>query len=273
MDSNQEVQPASIPEPVQAPAQQSSYYGKRNWKKWLAIYAVVAVLIYGAIYYYMFYGKSNPYNAQTTYNKLTSIPSPTTSDPTANWKTYTSSMYTLKYPAAWYANEYTFGKDAPGGACVDFSDVTNSQDIPGKISPENHQIVTVCTNSSQMPKTFPYTNGSSKNETIQPFSINGYTGIKGKTSSVVDVVNGSDVVLLQSPKAGYVQITRALNATDKFDQILSTFKFTDSSASASPTPMFCGGIANIQCPRGYNCMLDSKNPDAGGHCVEIKPNN
>ena len=30
---------------------------------------------------------------------------------------------------------------------------------------------------------------------------------------------------------------------------------------------FCGGIAGIQCPAGYECVLDGDYPDAGGTCV------
>lgn len=46
------------------------------------------------------------------------------------------------------------------------------------------------------------------------------------------------------------------------NQILSTFKFTDSVAG-----QFCGGIAGVACPSGYNCKLDGTYPDAGGTCV------
>lgn len=47
------------------------------------------------------------------------------------------------------------------------------------------------------------------------------------------------------------------------NQILSTFKFTSEEKSQNK---FCGGIAGIACPKGYNCVLDGKYPDAGGKC-------
>ncbi len=31
---------------------------------------------------------------------------------------------------------------------------------------------------------------------------------------------------------------------------------------------FCGGIANIQCPEEYECVIKDKYPDAGGVCVK-----
>ncbi|MBI2085838.1 hypothetical protein HYT74_00695 [Candidatus Daviesbacteria bacterium] len=57
---------------------------------------------------------------------------------------------------------------------------------------------------------------------------------------------------------------------EQFDQILSTFKFTDQVES--PEGKFCGGIAaNLpenQCPKGYTCQMDGSYPDAGGKCVK-----
>lgn len=32
---------------------------------------------------------------------------------------------------------------------------------------------------------------------------------------------------------------------------------------------FCGGIAGIQCPEGFTCVLDGNYPDAGGKCTKI----
>ena len=32
---------------------------------------------------------------------------------------------------------------------------------------------------------------------------------------------------------------------------------------------FCGGIAGILCPKGFDCKLDGNYPDAGGTCVKI----
>ena len=35
-----------------------------------------------------------------------------------------------------------------------------------------------------------------------------------------------------------------------------------------PEGIFCGGIAGIQCPTGYQCQLEGNYPDAGGKCVK-----
>ncbi|MEK7109865.1 MAG: hypothetical protein AAB876_01440 [Patescibacteria group bacterium] len=31
---------------------------------------------------------------------------------------------------------------------------------------------------------------------------------------------------------------------------------------------FCGGIAGVSCPEGYDCQLDDNYPNAGGTCVK-----
>ncbi len=31
---------------------------------------------------------------------------------------------------------------------------------------------------------------------------------------------------------------------------------------------FCGGIAGLPCPNGYNCKIDGTYPDAGGKCAK-----
>lgn len=34
---------------------------------------------------------------------------------------------------------------------------------------------------------------------------------------------------------------------------------------------FCGGIAGIECSKGYICQLDGNYPDAGGTCIKTSP--
>lgn len=37
-----------------------------------------------------------------------------------------------------------------------------------------------------------------------------------------------------------------------------------------PSGQFCGGIAGIKCPQGYQCNLEGNYPDAGGECVKME---
>jgi len=60
-------------------------------------------------------------------------------------------------------------------------------------------------------------------------------------------------------------VSRRSDSQSVLDQILSTFKFTDSEGLEGK---FCGGIAGVACPEGYTCKLDGNYPDAGGKCVK-----
>lgn len=50
-----------------------SSYSKKNWKKLILIYAVIAVALYGLIYYFLMQKNLNPYSYST---KETISPSP-----------------------------------------------------------------------------------------------------------------------------------------------------------------------------------------------------
>jgi len=85
-----------------------------------------------------------------------------------------------------------------------------------------------------------------------------------------------DIVLSESPTStNLFIITFRFDPKDDVtkktaDQILSTFKFTDTKTTTTPEAkgQFCGGIAGVACPDGYSCKLDGNYPDAGGTCVK-----
>lgn len=93
-----------------------SPYGKRNWLKWFLIYAIIALVVYGAIYF-LFLSKqgSNPYStsnqAPNSISQPTQVqvasPSTIRYGETANWKTYTDpkGIFSTQYPADWYENK------------------------------------------------------------------------------------------------------------------------------------------------------------------------
>jgi len=141
--------------------------------------------------------------------------------PTANWKTYTSlkGNYSIEYPPDWYAYEYN---DA--NSSVNISDVSNPEDIPQSVSPQGHTSILLSAYQGAMPTTFPYTNGSGTNSTIKQFSINSYTGIRGEQTSTLGL---GEAVYLNNPKGGYVELVKQIDNNQMFDQILSTFKFTN----------------------------------------------
>jgi len=48
------------------------------------------------------------------------------------------------------------------------------------------------------------------------------------------------------------------------------FRSGTCEKAKAPEGEFCGGIAAIKCPDGYECRLDGNYPDAGGKCAKIE---
>ncbi len=148
------------------------------------------------------------------------LKAPTTSAPTEknntdNWKTFTSSdnIYSLKYPVDWILD--------------------NSQESAYGIKIENHELTERqkefgCDDCMQLNIKF-YKGELNNASNFDSFTVNGYKGYRGTQD--FDGIS-YDVVLLQN-NTGFVNISIALSSDEKlsktlFDQILSTFKFTDT---------------------------------------------
>lgn len=145
---------------------------------------------------------------------------------TSSWKTYTNDIFSFQYPNNWYVNKYEGSPDI--AYFVQVSDVQNSLAVIQGAS-DTHTRIDIANYASPIPLSFPYTNGSSVNKTIKPFSINGLSGIRGQMTSTAGVL---DTVNLENPKGGYVflQLTPPersdVISEQVFTHILSTFKFT-----------------------------------------------
>ncbi len=146
-------------------------------------------------------------------------------DETANWKIYTNDIFSFQYPNNWYVNKYQGSSNF--AYFVQVSDVENSYTVIQGMS-DTHIRIDIGNFASPIPSSFPYTNGSSTNNTIKPFSINSLQGIHGQQTSTVGLV---DTILLQNPHGGYVELTATPpnkddGTTEKvFNKIFSTFKF------------------------------------------------
>ncbi len=93
MDEN--ISPQTQQQPAAQPAIEES--PSRGWIKWV-LFIIIAVIISSAATYFVFQSKSQ----NQTPKPVTQIaPSPTPTDATANWKTYTNNVfkYSLKYPS------------------------------------------------------------------------------------------------------------------------------------------------------------------------------
>ncbi|MBU1085553.1 MAG: hypothetical protein ABIJ43_00615 [Candidatus Beckwithbacteria bacterium] len=97
------VLPQSIPSLT---SQASPILPRKKSFKWLTVLIILILLTSTAIFAYQYFQlKQITPQPQTTPTPLTIInPSPSL-DPTADWKTYTSSKYTFKYPSEWIVDE------------------------------------------------------------------------------------------------------------------------------------------------------------------------
>lgn len=96
---NQEQPPPVTTISENPPSSEKSFSGKRNWKKWMVIYVAIAAVIYGGIYFFLSQQANkglNPYSSAPTK----SVQPTQVQDEMANWKTYTNTNYnfSIKYP-------------------------------------------------------------------------------------------------------------------------------------------------------------------------------
>lgn len=110
---------------------------------------------------------------------------------TSSWKTYTSAnnIYSIQYPSSWYVNQYSGSSNFANN--IEISDMLNSYSIQGD---STYIRIDVSVNANPMPTSFPYTNGSSVNNTIKPFAVNSLSGIRGYMTSTAGL---TEVVYLQ----------------------------------------------------------------------------
>lgn len=170
------------------------------------------------------------------------------------------------YPSEWYANKHT---DMEGAELSDAKDsIRTIQGVSDK-----YIRIGVSHQYGPMPKSFPYTNGSSNNTTIKPFFLNRHTGIRGKSTSIAGLM---DVVYLQNPKGGYATITLTPSADETkseniFSQILSTFTFTDQKpgyGASCTSDADCGNTATCQLtPDGGAAPADGRIISQSKRCI------
>jgi hypothetical protein len=186
------------------------YLGMQYQEKVKAIKPTVALEVKKTI-------NINPKLTLTPTQTPTSIPTPVVD---SNWKIYNDKIdnyYSIYYPSDWYI--VTEGESH----CVWFSDIKNYLDIPSKIDSQSHSIIEICLRGEAIPTSFAYTNGSSANNTIKPYSINGYTGIMGELTSSLGL---AEKVLLKNPTTGHIEFTKTIGENTIFNKMLSTFRFT-----------------------------------------------
>lgn len=178
--------------------------------------------IFLSILYRSFFNHTDSGQKHIVSRKMVSVPTPIEKDMAL--QTYASSVYTIHYPRSWFV--YVFPSDhiPQSQSCMLLSDIPNPQDIPNKIPSLHHQMIQICSHGETMPTIFPYTNGSVKNNTITPLSLNGYTGIRGNDAATIGL-DLEDIVFLKNPKGGYVSLIKSQADLAIFSSLLSSFRF------------------------------------------------
>lgn len=208
------------------------------------IFLIISLAGVGALTY-----QNTRLQQQITAIKLQPIAKPTptpTSDPTGNWKTFTGIKYSFRYPEGWI-KENTSAEIALKSPNENMT-LSLSLGLTGfgfeceqKLKEESLNL-----------------GGAIVQKTTLAGVNNEICGDTSKTRSIVLSIKDGDRVdtLFFSYSSGGIS-----QAEKVFDQILSTFTFTDQKN------VFCGGIAGKSCPAGYTCKLDGSYPDAGGTCI------
>ncbi len=187
------------------------------------------------------------------------------SDETAGWETYNhpEGFYALKYPSSMKVKESFPDSNSACETELIIADIDKgfSDNYQGDI------VIDVCNVLEEFYPNAAFSNiTGDKEKIISIDNKGGYiktgeavfqkTGYKSIIKRLVFFENGKEYTIdfrdLMSPEANPAN----------FDQILSTFKFTDSEGA------FCGGFAGTACPEGYACRLDGNYPDAAGKCVK-----
>ncbi|QQG44644.1 MAG: hypothetical protein HYW86_01900 [Candidatus Roizmanbacteria bacterium] len=273
-----QTQPSTIPQPPQSSSSLQS-----PSKLPLIIGGVILTLVIGAVSYYLG-SQSNKVNKEAAVISPTKVlPSPTiTTDETINWKVYSAgSFYEFKYPIDKFS-VHSGGDNIfniwPGETLVKPNDLYLSQNIEDtsdlSISAmENKDNLTL----NDASKLLSLSNFASTKMIQKQISFSGLNGIRfdniegqGGYTTLIFVIKPKDKIY----KSGLIYKFKISNtpAADNpkrplAEQILSTFRFIYQNEESSEGK-FCGGIAGILCPDGYECKYDGNYPDAGGKCVK-----
>lgn len=191
--------------------------------------AVFIILALGAVAY-LYYQNQQLKGMLASYQNPTPTSSATalaTADPTANWKTYTNSLYKFSFT---YPAELTYLYDQLSGGNLLLQNFDGSK--PRKELNSDFQLVLVVSKDdgntlSQLAK-----NAASKNTTN--VKIGEADAVRG--TSIQKYVDVPTVWFKDNGNLFTIQLSNPNSTNNKwFDQILSTFKFTEAMGTASPT--------------------------------------
>ncbi len=213
---------SSTPMPSSSAPTPPSASHKPSWMLWVLGILAVAVISSGATYLLL---GTKATQQPVVAPKVAVFPS-STPDSTANWKTFKSNYgYTVKYPSTWETHIA-----APGAPVEDQVDSGSTRYFsPLKDAQGKHVSIDVylaSTTSLQLQQEvishFGWNNKKTTNFSLGDINAQKTTGI--------DNGRQNEVVIFQKRNYIFIMGTTPVEL-DIFDQMLSTFKFTDQSSA------------------------------------------
>jgi hypothetical protein len=203
-------------------------------------------LLLGCGGYVLFAKKTRPIGKAIAQVSPTAFqPSPKT-DPTANWKIYRNSKYgyILKYPSNFFVEE---SHDPMGDIdTTEISNIETKKFNSGVKDPDDSDVFLMFI-------TNPWQGNRTLEDAYRDYPLSRSTYTVGEESGFI--ANGKKTVVVNKNGKEYVFNIRSLNTQSKlFDQILSTFKFTDQTTNPTAPPGCYYKVCNYMCPKNQpNC--------------------
>lgn len=254
-ETNQQANQAVLQQPTQPSLGKGIFPLKRII--FMAIAVALLISIVGGAY--LLGTKRN--NILKSSNKQTStFPTPTpTIDATANWANYSDQYFSLKYPKSW---KITTGPNQQKGVLEQLSLRQSQTENDGGVFPNEYEISVQDNKASLSALEFAkndifnnFGSNSPPQYSVYPLSnlnaelVSGIISGKGAWGPALYVVNksiGMQIIAVEQ-----------ISSEDKyFNQVISSFKFTDETASWKT---YIGQGYEIKIPKDYEIKEDRQN--------------
>ncbi len=232
MDSTQSP-PIQTPPVESSPTQQIPPQSPKSFlSNKLILVAVILLIVLlaggGAYFVLNTKSKSQPVISKTTPTSIPASAPSLTPDPTANWKTYTDSQngFSFKYPSSLYVK---ISNKFPNSIFVMQNNIDIEKASEGPVS----DLTIHVEKGNNIPAAFDNVKQNLHNPLDQNLTIDGASGrgISGTMSGNLEGTFNSNVVILKDNKVITLNFYEYNDKFSKaiFNQILSTFKFTDTN--------------------------------------------
>lgn len=217
------------------------------------------------------------------FTKKTATSTPTPQKSTTNWNTYTNDIYSyqIKYPDNWQedeespANNKIFVKtiqSESGRVSLESASVTietktltdaeKEETLEEYLIEEIGQNLELLSIVKNLPEVIQL-QAEQKIESMESFFVDGNKGLKDEQSAYLKA--DDSVLIFQLKYADYLE-RFATPPEETFSLMIESLQLLSENA-VNTSAQFCGGVAGLTCPAGFECVLEGDFPDAGGTCV------